>query len=415
MTNEANKKSADTLYCWACKKEIGPANRFCPHCGAMVRGSSFGGTFIKCSTCYKPISSDVEFCPNCGANVARAIVNTLAVGNGSSSSTIDAHLPKEEPQEQFAPPSANSQPEQKPDKKYEQQQASQNAVAKELTSTALSGSAPYSMADAKAPKEEPKKQSSKSNDVTSIGSSSAAAATASGSSSAIAANQSHKKPQAHQAAESDNFQANQNFNERPKEVESTYDVVDIGFAVFLLLGLVYYVTTYGLGRTIDGIQADICSHFSQTWPCGGDNKILGFVIAFGIMAGVGYAIKVLVKAVTEMTRTKETKMQPTLPNDDSQTDQTKIAKVTVAGKTSDKGPLIILGAIILLLIGGVIISTINQEKYSQTTTTQTNRLISQQRFEYDQQRQDQNRRDFERSGIEMQQEHDRNMRAIHQD
>jgi hypothetical protein len=36
MTNESNKQPADTLHCWSCKKEIGLADTFCPHCGTRL-------------------------------------------------------------------------------------------------------------------------------------------------------------------------------------------------------------------------------------------------------------------------------------------------------------------------------------------------------------------------------------------
>jgi hypothetical protein len=84
MANEANKQPADTLHCWACKKEIGPTDRFCPYCGANVRGGSVVASIIKCPTCKKPILSQVEFCPNCGENIAEANVATTATGNGAS-------------------------------------------------------------------------------------------------------------------------------------------------------------------------------------------------------------------------------------------------------------------------------------------------------------------------------------------
>jgi predicted RNA-binding Zn-ribbon protein involved in translation (DUF1610 family) len=109
MTNETNNQAASTPHqCWSCKKEIAPTDRFCPHCGAKVRGGSVGGSIIKCPTCYKPISSQVEFCPYCGTSIAKASVVTAATGNGSSS-TADVSGAKEEPQVQIASPSANVQ------------------------------------------------------------------------------------------------------------------------------------------------------------------------------------------------------------------------------------------------------------------------------------------------------------------
>ena len=84
MANEASKEPADTLHCWSCKKEIGPTDRFCPHCGANLRGGSVVASIIKYPTCKKPISSQVEFCPNCGENIVEASVATAAKGNGAS-------------------------------------------------------------------------------------------------------------------------------------------------------------------------------------------------------------------------------------------------------------------------------------------------------------------------------------------
>ena len=71
MTNETNKKAADTTHCWSCKKEIVPTHLFCPHCGAKVSA-------------------------------------TAGMGNGSPS-TADANAAKEEPVEQPASTSPDNQ------------------------------------------------------------------------------------------------------------------------------------------------------------------------------------------------------------------------------------------------------------------------------------------------------------------
>jgi rRNA maturation endonuclease Nob1 len=123
MTTETNKLQTDTPHCWSCKKEIGPADRFCPHCGAKVRDSSVGPSIIKCPTCYKPISSQLEFCPNCGTNIAKAAPSTFATDSGASSTT-DADVPKNEPKAQPVSTDADNQVEQKPDEKSQQQHAS---------------------------------------------------------------------------------------------------------------------------------------------------------------------------------------------------------------------------------------------------------------------------------------------------
>ena len=105
----ATNELAGTSHCWSCKTEIDPTDRFCPHCGAKVFGSSVGGS-IKCPACYKPISSQAEFCPNCGASVARAAVAATTPWPGSSS-TADASDLKEKPKEQGPSTSAITEPE----------------------------------------------------------------------------------------------------------------------------------------------------------------------------------------------------------------------------------------------------------------------------------------------------------------
>ena len=58
MTNETNKLPADAPYCWSCKAEISPTDRFCPHCGAKVSSASVGPSSSTIDQPQNPIVND---------------------------------------------------------------------------------------------------------------------------------------------------------------------------------------------------------------------------------------------------------------------------------------------------------------------------------------------------------------------
>ena len=55
---ECGEKTAKTIRCSNCGKDIAESSKFCPECGTPV--------VAKCPGCGKDIKGDIKFCPECG-------------------------------------------------------------------------------------------------------------------------------------------------------------------------------------------------------------------------------------------------------------------------------------------------------------------------------------------------------------